>query len=82
MYTSMYPIEEIFHLCKSYGKPLDNKVYFETLTNSKNKGMRGSARFMDMELSKGSSMMNHYWLEGPLSEDQGRRVLVLHNGQT
>ena len=25
--------------------------------------------------------MNYYWLEGPLSGDQGRRVLVLHNGQ-
>ena len=75
------PNEEILHLCNSYGKPLDNKVYFETLTNSRNKGMRGSTRYVDMELSKGSCMMNYYWLEGPLSGDQGRRVLVLHNGQ-
>ena len=44
--------------------------------------MRGSTRYVDVELSKGSSMMNYYWLEGPLSGDQGRRVLVLHNGQT
>ena len=27
-------------------------------------------------------MENYYWLEGPLQGDQGRRVLVLHNGQT
>ena len=26
-------------------------------------------------------MMNYYWMEGPLSGDKGRRVLVLHNGQ-
>ena len=75
------PNEEILQLCNSYGKPLDNKVYFETLTNQRNKGMRGSTRFVDMELKKGASMMNYYWLEGPLSGDQGRRVLVLHNGQ-
>ena len=54
------PNEEILHLCKQYGKPLDNKVYFETLTNSRNKGMRGSTRYVDVELSKGSSMMNYY----------------------
>ena len=47
------PNEEIIHLCKSYGEPLDNKVYFETLTNSRNKGMRGSTRYIDMELKKG-----------------------------
>ena len=75
------PNEEIINLCKSYGQPLDNKVYFETLTNSRNRGMRGSTRYVDVELTKGSSMMNYYWLEGPLSGDQGRRVLVLHNGQ-
>ena len=75
------PNEEILHLCSSYGKPLDNKVYFETLTNQRNKGMRGSTRFVDVELTKGASMMNYYWMEGPLSGDQGRRVLVLHNGQ-
>ena len=75
------PNEEVLHLCSSYGKPVDNKVYFETLTNQRNKGMRGSTRYVDMELTKGASMMNYYWMEGPLSGDQGRRVLVLHNGQ-
>ena len=75
------PNEELIHLCKSYGNPLDNKVYFETLSNSRNKGMKGSTRYVDIELKKGASMMNYYWMEGPLSGDQGRRVLVLHNGQ-
>ena len=41
----------------------------------------GSTRFVDMELSKGACMNNYYWLEGPLSGDHGRRILVLHNGQ-
>ena len=75
------PNEEIIHLCWSYGKPLDNKVYYETLTNTRNKGMRGSTRFVDIELKKGASLMNYYWMEGPLSGDKGKRVLVLHNGQ-
>ena len=44
--------------------------------------MRDSTRYVDVELSKRSCMMNYYWIEGPLSGDQGRRVLVLHNGQT
>ena len=47
----------------------------------KNRGMRGSTRFVDMELNKGRCMMNYYWMEGPLQGDQGRRILVLHNGQ-
>ena len=75
------PNEEILHLCRSYGTPCNNKVIYETLTNSRNKGMIGSTRFVDMEFARGKSMMNYYWLEGPLSGDQGRRVLVLHNGQ-
>ena len=72
------PNEDILHLCSSYGKPLDNNVYFDTLTNQR---IKGSTRFVDVELNKGASMMNYYWMEGPLSGDQGRRVLVLHNGQ-
>ena len=43
--------------------------------------MVGSTRYVDMELTKGAMMENFYWLEGPLSGDHGRRVLVLHNGQ-
>ena len=75
------PDEEIIHLCKSYGVPLDNKVNWEVLTNNKNRGMVGSTRYVDMELAKGAAFENYYWLEGPLPGDHGRRILVLHNGQ-
>ena len=75
------PHQEILHLCRTYGTPCENKVHYETLTNPKNKGMLRPTRFLDMQFSQGMSMMNYYWLEGPLSGDQGRRVLVLHNGQ-
>ena len=75
------PDEEIIHLCKCYGEPVDYKVHYEVLTNSKNKGMQGSTRFVDMKLSEGAAFENYYWLEGPLPGDQGRRVLVLHGGQ-
>ena len=57
------PNEELIHLCKSYGKPIDNIVHFETLNNPRNKGMRRSTRFVDLELNKGASMMNYYWLD-------------------
>ena len=53
------PNEEVLNLCKSYGTPLDNKVYYETLTNNRNRGMQGSTRFVDMELGKGMSFMNY-----------------------
>ena len=42
--------------------------------------MQGSTRFVDMQFNQGMNMMNYYWMEGPLSGDQGKRVLVLHNG--
>ena len=76
------PDEEIIHLCKVYGNPIDSKVTYETLHNDRNKGMKGSTRSVDIELNKGASFMNYYWLEGPLKGDKGRRVLVLYNGQT
>ena len=75
------PDEEIIHLCLSYGCPVDNKVQYEVLRNSRNKGHTGSTRFVDMELYEGSSFNNYYWMEGPFPGDQGRRVLVLHSGQ-
>ena len=75
------PDEEIIHLCMAYGKPVDNKVRYEVLYNPKNKGHTGSTRFVDMELDEGKSFNNYYWMEGPLSGDEGRRILVLHSGQ-
>ena len=34
-----------------------------------------------MKLSPGKQLENHYWMEGPLSGDQGCRITVLHAGQ-
>ena len=65
----------------SYGSPVENKVQYEVLRNSRNKGHTGSTRFVDMELNEDSSFNNYYWMEGPFPGDQGRRVLVLHSGQ-
>ena len=75
------PDEEIIHLCMSYGSPVENKVQYEVLRNSRNKGHTGSTRFVDMELNEDSSFNNYYWMEGLFPGDQGRRVLVLHSGQ-
>ena len=75
------PDEEIINLCLTYGKPIDNTVLYERLSNPKNKGHTGSTRFVDMELHEGMTFNNYYWLEGPLPGDQGRRILVLHSGQ-
>ena len=65
----------------SYGSPVENKVQYEVLRNSRNKGHTGSTRFVDMELNEDSSFNNYYWMEGPFPGDQGRWVLVLHSGQ-
>ena len=73
------PDEEIIQLCKCYGSPLNNKVHYEKLFNSRNRGMMGSTRWVEMDLK--TSMNNFYWLEGPLPGDKGSRVTVLHNGQ-
>ena len=44
------PDEEIISLCLTYGKPVENPVLYERLSNPKNKGHTGSSRFVDMEL--------------------------------
>jgi hypothetical protein len=75
------PDEEIIHLCNCYGKPANNQVSYEKLTNTKNRGHTGSTRYVDMVFEENMVMQNYYWMEGPLNGDQGRRVLVLHNGQ-
>ena len=38
------PDEEIINLCLSYGRPLENKVSYEVLTNTRNRGHTGSTR--------------------------------------
>ena len=66
------PDEEIIHLCKFYGNPLDNKVHYETLSNSKFAGISGATRFVEIEMTPRKSLLNFYWMEGPLPGDQGK----------
>ena len=75
------PDEEILHLCETHGMLVDFTVHYERLTNDKNRGMMGGTRFVEMELFKGASFNNFYWLEGPLPKDTGCRVTVQHAGQ-
>ena len=75
------PDEEIIQLCKAYGNPLYNKVNYERMFNSRNKGMMGATRWVEMDMKQGVVMKNFYWLEGPLPGDKGTRITVLHNGQ-
>lgn len=75
------PDEELLHLAYHYGTPVNNKVEWETLSNNRNRGMKGSARYIYMNMDKGQSFENYYWMEGPLPGDTGRRVVVTHSGQ-
>ena len=79
------PDEEILHLCGIYGTVVDNRVYREQLriTTSKKKGILLSPnRFVLMNLNNGAKFHNYYWMEGPMAGDSGRRITVLHPGQT
>ena len=75
------PDEEIIHLCTHYGKPLNNKVEYERISNPKFGCINGSTRYVEMEIAPGKSFKNFYWMEGPLPGDQGCRITVLHSGQ-
>ena len=74
------PDEEIIHLCKVYGEPINNKVHYENPTRN-SRGVSGSTRYVEMILKPGMQFENYYWMEGPLSDDQGCRITVLHAGQ-
>ena len=74
------PDEEIIHLCKVYGEPINNKVHYENPTRN-SRGVPGSTRSVEMKLTPGMQFENYYWMEGPLSDDQGCRITVLHAGQ-
>ena len=75
------PDEEILNLCNCYGKPVENIVHYETLRNIKGRNLKGSTRFVDMNLDEGKYFRNYYWMEGPLPGDVGKRIVVLHHGQ-
>ena len=60
------PDEELLHLAYHYGKPVNDTVTREVLTNVKSRGIKGSARYIDMNLNDGMTFENYYWMEGPL----------------
>ena len=74
------PDEEIINLCKCYGEPVNNEVYNKP--SELTRGVLGATRFVEMKLAPGKQFENYYWMEGPLDQDQGGRITVLHNGQT
>jgi hypothetical protein len=41
------PDEEIIQLCRCYGSPVRNKVNYEKMFNSRNRGMMGSTRWVE-----------------------------------
>ena len=74
------PDEEIINLCHIYGEPINNKVYYENPTRN-TRGIPGSTRYVEMKMKPGVQFENYYWMEGPLCDDQGCRITVLHAGQ-
>ena len=75
------PDEEILHLCRVYGKPLENKVQYEKINIKRGSSVTGGTRFVDMEMAEGRTFLNYYWMEGPLNGDKGKRIVVLHSNQ-
>ena len=45
------------------------------------RGVRGPNRSVEVKLKSGKQFENFYWMEGPLEEDQGCRITLLHHGQ-
>ena len=74
------PDEEIINLCKVYGTPLNNSVNYEQMPRAY-RGLRGPHRSVNMKMNPGKQFENFYWMEGPLDEDRGCRITVLHSGQ-
>ena len=74
------PNEEIIHLCLPYSTPIDCIVHKETMRLGTNNrvNITGTTRYVEVKLLPGKFFKNFYWLEGPLPEDQGRRITVLH----
>ena len=74
------PDEEMIHLFKVYGEPIKNKVHYEHPTRN-TRGVSGSTRYVEMKMTPGMQFENFYWIEGPLNDDQGCIITVLHAGQ-
>ena len=74
------PDEEIINLCKVYGTPINNIVNYEQMPRPF-RGIKGPNRSVNMKMAAGKQFENFYWMEGPLDEDVGCRITVLHAGQ-
>ena len=74
------PDEEIINLCNCYGEPVNNEVFYKP--SDITRGVFGSTRFVEMKLLPDKQFQNFYWMEGPLDQDQGGRITVLHDGQS
>ena len=74
------PDEEIVNLCECYGEPINNAVHYDK-PNRATRGVPGSTRYVDMKILPGKQFENFYWMEGPMDNDRGCRITVLHNGQ-
>ena len=78
------PDMELLNLCALYGK-VEGGITREKVTLTSDKGkiaIPTSTRSAMVKLLPGKSFLNFYWLDGPLPGDMGRRITVLHNGQT
>ena len=74
------PDEEIINLCEVYGTPLNNIVNHEQMPRAY-RGLKGPNRSVDMKMTHGKQFENFYWMEGPLEDDRGCRITVLHSSQ-
>ena len=74
------PDEEIINICEVYGTPLNNKVIYDPMPKAY-RGIRGPNRSVNVKMNPGMQFENFYWVEGPLDDDRGCRITVLHAGQ-
>ena len=76
--------DELLNLCSIYGT-VEGEVRRETVTLKSTDStvtLPSSTRYVMMRMKPGMSFNNYYWMEGPLQGDQGRRITVLHSGQS
>ena len=60
----------------------NNIVHYEKTNFKKGASVTATTRFVDLELEEGKSLLNYFWMAGPLAKDKGRRIVVLHSNQS
>ena len=53
--------EEVLRICDAYGTVKNNQVIRESPSKA-TRGVKGSTRYVDMELNPGEQLRNYYWL--------------------